>query len=226
MQGDVEYTNTELNMSDGGILKKRKRQKILRYVRFNKQTDENNYYRELVILFHPWHKENLDIPSSYSMVKELYDKNSASISAKRLEYEKQCSVLDLVENLINNEQEGENSCNNDFMPECQHRNEQDFNEGQTIAEKYGCFDPGKQLNYDVALDIGITRKQISDDDLHMHKLPETEYREMVRSLNPKQKALFYHILHWFKSNDKPLYNFLSGGAGVGKYVVTKQYTKV
>lgn len=221
MQGDVEYTNTELNMSDGGILKKRKRQKILRYVRFNKQTDENNYYRELVMLFHPWRKENLDIPSSYTMVKELYDKNSASISAKRLEYEKQCSVLDLVENLINNEQEEENSCNNDFMPECQHRNEQDFNEGQTIAEKYGCFDPGKQLNYDVALDIGITRKQISDDDLHMHKLPETEYREMVRSLNPKQKAFFYHILHWFKSNDKPLYNFLSGGAGVGKSVVTK-----
>ena len=44
---------------------------------------------------------------------------------------------------------------------------------------------------------------------------------MVQMLNKEQKEFFYHILHLIKTSDKPFYNFLSGGAGVGKSHLTK-----
>ena len=48
-----------------------------------------------------------------------------------------------------------------------------------------------------------------------------EYRNMVQMLNKEQKEFFYHILHLMKTSDNPFYNFLSGGAGMGKSHLTK-----
>lgn len=61
---------------------------------------------------------------------------------------------------------------------------------------------------------------VGDDDCLL-KMPKPAYRTLVRSLNIEQKHFFYHILHWFKTRDEPLYNFLTGGAGVGKSVLVK-----
>lgn len=47
------------------------------------------------------------------------------------------------------------------------------------------------------------------------------YREMIRDLNEQQKEFFNHVLHWLKTKTEPLYAFLSGGAGVGKSVLTR-----
>ncbi|CAC5420340.1 unnamed protein product [Mytilus coruscus] len=108
--------------------------------------------------------------------------------------------------------------NTEFMPENLHVENNDRTEGLTLSEKYGCFDPGKPEQYDVGLDIGLTRKQIGDDDC-LIKMSDNDYRELVRKLNDEQKRYFYHVMHWFKIKDDPLYNFLSGGAGVGKSVL-------
>ena len=46
-------------------------------------------------------------------------------------------------------------------------------------------------------------------------------RSMVQILNKEQKEFFYRVLHLIKTSDEPFYCFLSGGAGVGKSLVTK-----
>lgn len=48
----------------------------------------------------------------------------------------------------------------------------------------------------------------------------SEYNALVRSLNDKQKIFFYHVLHKIKTDDLPICCFLTGGAGVGKSLLT------
>jgi exonuclease III len=99
-------------------------------------------------------------------------------------------------------------------------------EGSQNSKELGCFNPGKSASqeptYDIGIDFGIGRKQFfcNDEELSGEML-DSEYREMVQSLNTKQKEFFYHILHLAKTKQTPIYNFLSGGAGVGKSVLLK-----
>ena len=50
-------------------------------------------------------------------------------------------------------------------------------------------------------------------------MKESDYHELVRSLNMKQREFFNHVVTWMKTKQEPLYAFLTGGAGVGKSVL-------
>lgn len=75
-------------------------------------------------------------------------------------------------------------------------------------------------DYDLGLDIGITRKQISDCEYQVNSLDQNAFMSLVRNLNEKQRTFFYHVLHKVKNDSLPFYCFLTGGAGVGKSIVT------
>ncbi|CAC5423124.1 unnamed protein product [Mytilus coruscus] len=142
------------------------------------------------------------------------------VSYSKKEQARNRCLIEQVESYNGDQNTFDDNMNTEFMPENLHAEENDRSEGLTLSEKYGCFDPGRPEQYDVGLDIGITRKQIGDDDCLM-KMPDNDYRELVRNLNDEQKRYFYHVLHWFKIKDEPVYNFLSGGAGVGKSVLIR-----
>lgn len=55
------FQSEEYPMKNGTILRKRKTQKIIRYVRFNKDQDPENFYREQLMLFYPWRFETKDL---------------------------------------------------------------------------------------------------------------------------------------------------------------------
>lgn len=151
--------NNNIEMGDGGVLKKRSNQKILRYVRFNEDLDAENYYRELIMLFHPWRNETKDIPSCLQLLKELYDQFQIQIEQKRKLYESNRKLVEAVENLNGETIDAfDESMNTGFRPENLHSEERDRAIGPTLVEKYGCFDPGKPENYDVGLDVGISRR--------------------------------------------------------------------
>ena len=65
----------------------------------------------------------------------------------------------------------------------------------------------------------ITRNNVHED-LIQNRLHDSNYRQLVRSLNKKLKEFFYDVLHSIKTNDDPLRLFLSGGARVDKSTVT------
>jgi pantothenate kinase-related protein Tda10 len=52
-------------------------------------------------------------------------------------------------------------------------------------------------------------------------VPNVAYRKFMQSLNVKQRMFVLNVLHRLKTRDEPFYNFLSGGAGVGKSHVVK-----
>ena len=87
---------------------------------------------------------------------------------------------------------------------------------------FGCFDPGKNTDhshYDLINDIGIYPSS-NNVELTTSRMNDTDFRNLVRSLNKEQKQFFNHLLHSVNVSDDQLSLFLSGGAGVGKSWIT------
>ena len=113
--------------------------------------------------------------------------------------------------------------NDPVAPNTQHINEQDAAAKTKPSELFGCFDPGtnkQHSQYDLFDGMGILPRHNDEEELVQNRLNDSDYRQLVRSLNIKQKEFFYHVLHSIKTKDDPLALFLSGGAGVGKSTVT------
>ena len=81
--------------------------------------------------------------------------------------------------------------------------------------------PDFNEHYDLSDDVGIPSTVTNTEPLILNELQDQDYRQLVQTLNKKQKEFFYHILHLIKTSDKPFYYFLSGGAGVGKSHLVK-----
>lgn len=88
-------------------------------------------------------------------------------------------MLDVIETVVNDGSLCDEDCesSSSFLAQSEHVNDQDRNnEAQiSLSEKYGCYDPGKHIpSSDVNIDIGITRKQIEEDDVVL-KIPDSDY---------------------------------------------------
>ncbi|XP_061195058.1 uncharacterized protein LOC133203256 [Saccostrea echinata] len=130
-------------------------------------------------------------------------------------------ALNDMENVLFNV-DAEDLCADFIAPGNEHEEEIDREEGSTLSRKWGCFDPGKHApDYDIGLELGIQRKQLDEEISQMGEMEDIPYREMLRGLNQQQREFFNHVLHWLKTKKEPLYAFLSGGAGVGKSVLTR-----
>jgi hypothetical protein len=77
-------------------------------------------------------------------------------------------------------------------------------------------------------DINLSKNRNKDEVSYATKTKEMrytvsdkEFREMVRKLNVEQRVHFYHLMHQIKHSSEPFYEFLTGGAGVGKGVETR-----
>lgn len=67
--------------------------------------------------------------------------------------------------------------------------------------------------------MDIAQKSIENEELALNEITDYDYSSMIQNLNEKQMVLFYNILHHFKTNDAPLYTFLTSGTGVGNTVL-------
>ena len=104
-------------------------------------------------------------------------------------------------------------------PNTQHMNEQDIAAKTKPTELFECFDPGtdkQHSQYDLFQDINILLRYNDDEELLQNHPHDSDYQQLVRSLDKRQREFFYYVLHSIKTNDDPLRLFLSGGAVIGK----------
>ncbi|XP_078380327.1 uncharacterized protein LOC144663302 [Oculina patagonica] len=210
----------EIELKGGFKLVKRRKPKIIRSVRFNKNKDPENYSREQLMLYTCWRNEGKDLIENCKTYQERYEQFKNTIAQNRQRYECHTEVLD---NALENNDDDELEEFPDVAPNTQHIEKQDREIGAKPSALFGCFDPGtnKQHNqYDLMDDIGIFPRTNDDEDLVLKRMTDDDFRKLVRSLNIKQMEFFYHVLHSIKTSDEALRLFLSGGAGVGKTTVT------
>lgn len=215
---DNSNSQKEYHMKDGSILKLRKTQKVIRYVRYNKEQDSENYFREQLMLFYPWRNEENDLIGNHTSFESHFNQQQEKIKKNKLPYEADRGIVDVVENNMNDLL---SNVDHIVAAEVQHNEEIDFQEDENLCLDHGCFNPKfAQMEYDLGFDLGIARKQVETDDISVNMLSDKEYKLLARSLNQNQKIFFYHILHKIKTNDLPIHCFLTGGAGVGKSLLT------
>ena len=167
----------------------------------------------------PWRNESKIIMTS-DTYEQQYNAVKGLIFANREQYESNSNILD--DALLSLDLEQEETFFNP-APVAQHNYAIDENIGSQLSQTYGCFDPGSNRlhnQYDLYNDFGLFARSNDDEEIQQHRIQDTEYRNLVSSLNKEQKEFFYHVVHSVKTQNAPLYSFLTGGAGVGKSRLT------
>lgn len=225
VSGDTNGQNLLSNSLPGGRIElkggftivQRKRKKVIRYVRFSQKVDSENFYRERLMLFTPWRKEESDLICGFGSFQAKYMSLKHFIEMKAREYEKNAEALDEAFEMAQND---ENNFDN-LAPGTEQINQDDVEAGNKDSECFIYFNPDRpetQRQSDIAQDLGLSVTSV-DISTRKKTLPDLKYRELIKSLNVKQREFFTHVLQTVKINKDKLQVFLSGGAGVGKSVL-------
>ena len=142
---DEETTADELFNDDKTIvvlkngIKIRKRQtgQIIRYVRFNKKSDEENHFREKLLLFLPWRNEDTDLLADHSTYKNHYLNRKNEVDMKCKFYEHHTDELEMAR------QAAENECHSydDIVPGTEQIEAEAEAEGSAEADRFVYFNP-------------------------------------------------------------------------------------
>ena len=199
--------------------KKRKVPRIIRYVKYNKKKDPENYFREQLMLFVPWRNEQKDLLGSFDTYEAHYNSVQTSLIPKRNEYEHHIEELELARQMMEDEQREYDQT----APNAEQENREAEEEGSKESEQFVYFNPSRVVehrHYDIGIELQSTCS-VPPVETTGILLPDDEYLTLLRSLNLRQREFFNHIVHWIKCKDEPVYAFLTGGAGVGKSVVIR-----
>ena len=199
--------------------KKRKVPRIIRYVKYNKKKDPENYFREQLMLFVPWRNEQKDLLGSFDTYQAHYNSVQTSLIPKRNEYEHHIEELELARQMMEDEQREYDQT----APNAEQENREAEEEGSKESEQFVYFNPSRVVehrHYDIGIELQSTCS-VPPVETTGIMLPDDEYLTLLRSLNLRQREFFNHIVHWIKCKDEPVYAFLTGGAGVGKSVVIR-----
>jgi DNA replication protein DnaC len=196
---------------DGGTLHRRNKLKVIRFCRFDLHKDPANFYRERVMLFVPWRDEKnevelADCTSIFCEWRELIENNSRKFIRIDLDLNE---VYDQLEQQRNIAEDNEEPGQNNVEVEDEDVNVYDYDDNVIMP--------------DISLELG--EQNCSSIETKKYTVPDQlcdkKFYELCDSLNEKQRDYLMHLLNEFKTTDKEIYHFISGGAGVGKSCLIK-----
>lgn len=198
-----------IEFKDGTLLRKRSRQKVLRYNKVSENEKKEEHYRQLLMLFTSWRNKEFDLMNKCNSFYESYHKMEDVIFLNQQKYEK--IDQQLLETAITEYSEDfENSIRDPVLPQIDHQELIDNIEAHHPSRTYGCFDPSvnevsnsceQPCSYDLGLDIGITRKQLDDSCLPLNDLSDDAFRTLAQNLNIKQKRIFLPCISLVEDRD-------------------------
>ena len=167
-------------------------------MRFNKEKDPENYYREQLMLYTSWRNEQKDLMNGCQTYQQRYNQLEEIAATNKKQYECHTDILDKAIDDINDD-----NITQPVAPNVQHLNEQDLATKTKPSKLFGCFDPGtnkQHSQYDLYYDIGILLRSNDDEKLVQKRLLDSDFRQLLCSLNIKQREFFYHVLHSIKTS--------------------------
>ena len=157
-----------------GYLQRRLRPAVLRY--YLRYDEPEDLARGLLILFHPFRNELIDLHSNN--VLELFDDNQEAIETRRMEYEKNIHLVDLIQEIeeINEKNNEENDHDDD-----EGAYEDELIEDETTSEK----DINKFIS-----DMKSSAKRSVANDKETLIPTLAELSEKIIKLNENQRLIF------------------------------------
>ena len=186
-----------INKSFGAInSKKRSKARIIRSVWYNHEKNPEKHYHELIMLFTPWRKEEKDLLANFSFYQERFLNVKDCIVEQMKLYAVYSKNLEKIQEHLNRIDD-DNDNFDSLVPFTQNIEYQD--EAQGLQDLH----PDLNESCDLSQDVGIPSAVESSEPLILNELQDQEYRQLVQTLNQKQKEFFYDILHLVKTMDKP-----------------------
>ncbi|KAI5693521.1 hypothetical protein M8J75_000652 [Diaphorina citri] len=185
--------------------------KLIRYVNYVITHDPDNFMREQVMLFFPWRSED----SMVTNCRGLYSENQEVIKLNREKYVRlNVDMEELLQEVL--EQNAE-----DDEPE---------EDDHDVPEEFAVFEADHNFPADIGQDVGPDILNVngpqSEQFLLPRHLPEDEYLECIAHLNEKQRRYHLNLVHILKTRpEEQIFQFVSGGAGVGKSLLIKVITQ-
>ncbi len=133
---------------------KRKKERIVRFVKYDEKRDPENHYREQLILYTPWRDESR-LAQGYDSYQDKYHADKEQISKIRNQYMLNSAELDAATEMVDS---GIVNFDSNVGTAVQHSDEIDARIGSKQSAFYGCFDPGTDSlhgKYDLMNDLGI-----------------------------------------------------------------------
>ena len=222
---DSDTTSIQISLTDGfGKMNKRKREAVIRFRRYNMDTEPSNWYRAKLMLYFPWYDEHVDLLGGYETYQEHYTHVKDTVLVNEAEY----SQND-VEDMEVDENDPPEHLWDQIAPSTEEHRAQSLAEGNELLTEVSREDLQDNANV-------LTSGQASS--LHVRfegaankqEIPADQYRQMLRELNTKQRAIVMFHRNWCKKAVialkegkpvEPYHVFLSGPGGVGKSHVIK-----
>ena len=175
---DNESGKINIELKNGVTIKQRKSYRVIRYVRFNKKNDSENYYRERLMLFRPWRNET-DLKGKHETYEQMYK----TVEKIAKPYEHNAEELDRAQ------EQAENDCSqfDELAPGTQQTELEDIEEGATDADQYVHFNPDRpanQTNYDISEELGMSAPAV-ELSAHAKRIKDDDFFELIRCLNIK-----------------------------------------
>ena len=140
---DKNIDKVRITLKNGITIRQRKSFRVIRYVRFNKNTDSENFYRERLMLFYPWRNEQVNLKGNHETYEKMYKTVHRRIESKARQYEHNAEELDKAQ------EQAENECTefDEIAPGTQQAELDDIEEGIVEADKYVHFNPDRTTEH-------------------------------------------------------------------------------
>ena len=176
------------------------------------------------MLFYPWRDEENDLLNGFKTFKEHFKTVKKEIKAKKIEYDASAALVDKIEEATITK-----TVDNfdDVSSNIESVEANDALQQPTTSPTYAFYSPQSHEHayHDLGADIGFTI-HIRNDNVEMiqNMLSESDYLKLLSRLNSKQREIFTHLVHSLTIRaHEQLCVFITGGAGVGKSVVIRNF---
>ena len=219
---DTDSTSTQITLTDSfGKMSKRKQEAVIRFRKYNKETDLSNWYRAKLMLYYPWFDEQADLLGGYPSYEAHYRHVCDTVHTNESKYTQE--DIDDVDIDANGPPE---HLWNSIAPSTEEHRLHHIAEGS------------EQLTELSQQDLQDNQNMLSQSSLHIRfespankqEIPPEQYRQYIRELNGEQRSIVMFHRDWckravlaLKQNQpvEPYHVFLSGPGGVGKSHVIK-----
>ncbi len=196
---DNEETESIANalqlLNNKGYITERKKFKVLRFRRYSKEDDSDNYYRSRLMLYWPWRNESDDL--SQPIVK--YEQHKDEIVTTERLFVFNCAEND-IEDIYREEEDEELK-----------------DDEQTDNNEFAVYSSGP-TNADIELEMS---NSISKPAIEVFRSPSLLSKEnllcLTRQLNERQSKYLLELLNCVRCHPaNQIFHFITGGAGTGK----------
>ena len=221
---ESDTTSTQITLTDGfGKMNKRRVEAVIRFRKYNKETDPSNWYRAKLMLYYPWYNEQTDLLGGYSSYAEHYRHVSTDVYANESMYTK----ADIEDVDVDQDGPPEHLWSN-IAPSTEESRAQSMAEGvETLTE----VSQQDLRDNQAILTSGASALHVRFEGAsNCQEIPADQYRQYLRELNEQQRSIVMFHRDWCKKTVialkegkpvEPYHVFLSGPGGVGKSHVIK-----